>query len=226
MFSRVRIISILLVAALGVSGFFAGRYFLAGGGSEAQQPSPLDQIAPRQTEEAAEPRFKGELLGIALAPSMDQLPLEAQQAQARLTSGGCVGIPVEQAGALNAPRPLALPDGYVLKQGYPQATACSGRPSGLEWDFTVSGAQNIPADVTVIRVITRYATPDAAASRVSVQTINGRQAVVVTPATPDGLAQRSNAFFPEPFGMTAIYAFNLSQEELLKVAVAVAEATQ
>lgn len=186
----------------------------------------LDRLASRQTAEAVEPRFRGELLGIALAPSLEELPPGAQEEHARLAaSGGCVAIPVEEAAALAPPRPLVLPAGYTLRDGFPQATACGGNPSGLSWEFT-SSRVDTPTDISIVRSIVRYDTTDAPASSVSVREIGGRQAVLVSPATPDGLAQRSAVYFPEPVGMTAIYAFSLPVDELLKVAEAVAEATR
>jgi hypothetical protein len=65
-----------------------------------------------------------------------------------------------------------------------------------------------------------------AVSRVSTEVIGGRQAIVVRPATDDGLAQMSEVIFPEPFGKTDIDAFNLSAADLLAVAEAVAAASQ
>ena len=131
----------------------------------------------------------------------------------------------DQAAALASPRPLTLPDRYTLNAGYPQATACGGVPSGLTWEYGSSSA-DAPALVTIARSTARYDTTDAPASRVSVREIGGRQGVLVSPLTADGMAQTMAVYFPEPFGMTAIYAFSISQDDLLGVAAAVAVATR
>lgn len=235
MTTRKLTIVILLVAALGTDGFFAGR-FLLGGGTKAQQPKVVDQLSVVQTQAAqkqAEPRFVGQLLGIYLAPSLDQLPAEVQARHQRLSAGGCVPVPVEQASALNLLRPLAMPPGYVLSQqdsanagSNPWALACGGSVSSHGWDYTITGAQGIPATVSIVRIVTKYDTQDVAKSQVSAQTIGGRGAVVVRPASSSGLAQRYLVYFPELFGMTSIQTFNLPEADALQVAEAVAGASR
>ena len=57
--------------------------------------------------------------------------------------------------------------------------------------------------VSVVRVTTRYDTQSVAKSHVSTQTIGGREAVVVSPASSSGLGQRYLIYFPESFGKTS-----------------------
>ena len=221
------IAAVLLLIVLGTAGFAVGRLMLSGGGgTEAEQPKLLDVIEERQQTEQKEPRFTGELLGIFLAPSLDQMPPAVQEEHRRLTAGGCANIPLEQAQSLDFPQPLEMPPGYTLKEGMPQATACSGKPSGVRYEYDVLGANNIPAHLTVGRGVSKIATPQSPASRITTTVIGGREAILIRPFTPDGLAQTSEVIFPEPFGMTDIYAFNLSEAALLEVAEAVAKASQ
>jgi len=218
---------LLLLAILGAAGFVVGRLMLSGGGgTEAQEPKLLDVIAERQQTEQKEARFTGELLGIFLAPSLEQMPPAVQEEHKRLTAGGCATIPLEQAQSLEFPRPLEMPPGYTLKDGYPQATACSGEASGITREYDLLGANNIPGHLTVGRSISKIATPQSPASRISTTVIGGREAVLIRPFTPDGLAQTSEVIFPEAFGKTDILAFNLSEAALLEVAEAVAKASQ
>lgn len=220
-------VGLLVLTVLGVAGFAVGRWLLSDSeGTEAQQPKLLDVIEERQRADKEEPRFTGELLGIYLAPSLDQMPPAVQEEEKRVIAGGCVGIPLEQAQHLDFPRPLEMPPGYTLRDHFPQATACSGKPSGVLREYDVLGAEGIPANVSVGRGTGRLATFDGAASRVSTTVIGGRQAIVIRPFTPDGLAQISRVIFPESFGMTDIYAFNLSEAALLEVAEAVAKASK
>jgi len=226
MLTRRRILTVLLLAALAGGGFIAGRQLTAGGASQAKQPSPLDQIEPNQTAAATGERFEGELLGIAIAPSEDRLPA-AILAQ-RQPAGPCVSVPVSEAGALDFPRPLTPPEGFA--PGQPMegdgVWKCGDKISALRWSYQTSGAFDTPGNVGLSRLSWRFVTADVARSRVRVQNIGGRDAVVIGAATVDSLAQTSQIIFPEPFGMTLISAFNVPEASLLKFADAVAEASR
>lgn len=226
-----------MVAVLSTAGFVLGRYLVAGsGGSEAKQPSVANQLDAIQTQQAAkdaEARFVGQLLGIYLAPSVDQIPPEIWEEDQRLTSAGCGSVGVQEAGSLDFARPLQMPDGYVIATedsantgSNPWALSCGGTVRSRGWDFTTPGAQGIPAQVSVVRVTTRYDTQSVAKSQVSTQTIGGREAVVVNPASSSGLGQRYLIYFPESFGKTSVQTFNLDQGAALKVAEAVAGASR
>lgn len=229
------VVALVLIAALGTGGFFIGRQLMSGG-SQAQAPGLSNQLRAVQTQEAqkqAEPRFSGQLLGIYLAPSLDQLPPDVQSEHERLSVGGCVPVSVEQASALDLPRPLAMPPSYVLAQQdsanvgtNPWALACGGSVSSRGWDYTTTGAQGIPATVSIVRIVTKYDTQDVAKSQVSTQIIGGREAIIVRPASSGGLAQRYLIYFPESFGHTSIQTFNLPEADALKVAEAAAEASR
>jgi len=214
-----------------------GRYLVAdGGGSEAKQPSVANQLDAIQTQQAAkdsEGRFVGQLLGIYLAPSVDQIPKEISEEDDRLTSAGCESVSVQEASSLDFARALQMPDGYVIatedsaNTGFnPWALSCGGTVRSRGWDYTTAGVEGIPAQVSVVRVITRYDTQSVAKSQVSTETIGGREAVVVSPASSSGLGERYLIYFPESFGKTSIQTFNLDQDAALKVAEAVAEASQ
>lgn len=149
-----------------------------------------------------------------------------QEEHKRLTAGGCVNIPLEQVQSLDFPRPLEMPPGYTLKEGMPQATACGGGARGVLREYSVLGANEIPGNLSIGRGTSKIATPHGAASRISTTVIGGREAILIRPFTPDGLAQTSEVIFPEPLGMTDVYAFNLSEAALLEVAEAVARASQ
>lgn len=221
-----------VLAAIAAAGFLTAQLVTRPGKhrTEAQQEGTAAAIAQAQTAEAQEPRFVGELLGISLAPTLDMMPPAVVAEQKRIVAGGCSAIALEQAKGLQFARSLNMPTGYVLEPGYPQATACSGVPSGIEWVYSGSGAGGAPARVSVGRDVARLATPGGetgvARSRVSTSVISGRDAIVVRPATTDGLAQISAVIFPESFGKTSVDAFNLSEADLLTIARAVADAAR
>lgn len=232
-------VTVLLITVLGAVGFLAGRLLLGGdGGTEAQQPGLIDRLDTLKTQEARQkrqPRFVGELLGIYIAPSLDQVPRQVLEENERVRSGGCEVIPAEEANALDFARPLEVPAGYIVADrgiGFvesgtnPWAEACGGKAYLIGWGYNVIGAEGIPATVSIVRSTLGYTTQDVAVSQVSTEVIGGREAVVIRPASPDGLAQRYLVHFPESFGSTSIHTFNLPEAEVLKVAVAVAEATR
>ena len=233
--SMIKLIGVVaLTAVLATAGYVVGSRLLTSGGTEAQQPSLVDQLdALKALEEelGAEARFNGELLGIHIAPSEDQLPAEIRAEYDRLLASNCVSIPVEQAGALDFPRPLVMPAGYVPDEAAPEtgsnyALSCGGRPWNRGWNYATTGAEGIPARVSIVRSTLTYDIQDVALSQVSIEVIGGREAVVIRPVSPDGLAQRHIVHFPESFGSTYVHTFNLSEAEVLKIAEAVAEASR
>jgi hypothetical protein len=225
--TRPVIVTLCLLTLLAAGGFGAAKLIGNAVGTRAEPPGQVDEklIQQRQQTESEQPRFTGELLGMFIGPSEDTWPEQARVDHARLVAGGCVDVPRSMAGALEFPRPLTFPLGSVPKE-VPSATACGGKVTGLGWQYTVTGANDIPANVSISRTVARALVFDVAADRVSVRSIGGRDAIFIRPITPDGLAQISYVVFPEPFGETEIHAFNLSENGLLAVAEAVAEASK
>lgn len=119
-----------------------------------------------------------------------------------------------------------MPPGFTLEAGYPRATACGGSASGIQWRYLGPGAYGTPANVSVLRGVTKYVTADVPAKNVSTVRVGTREAILIRPTTSDGFVQISQVVFPEGFGTTVVYAFNLSEESLLQVASAVEEATR
>jgi hypothetical protein len=220
-------LGVIFVVVVAGAGFGAARLIGSVSGTGAEQPGKVDinSIEQRQATEAARPRFFGQLLGISIAPSADGWPADARAEQTQILAGGCVGIPTANASALQFPRPLSLPPEY-RPEDLPSATACSGKPTGLGWTFTTPGANGIPAHVSISRAAGKELVYSVAADRVSVQNIDGRDAIVIRPEAADGLAQISYVVFPESFGVTEIQVFNLSETGLMAVASAVAEASK
>lgn len=220
-------VTLCLLTVLAAGGFGAAKLIGNAVGTGAEPPGQVDEklIQQRQATEQAQPRFTGELLGIFIGPSEETWPEQARVDHARLVAGGCVDVPRSVAGALQFPRPLTFPPGSVPKE-VPSATACSGKVTGLGWQFTVTGANDIPANVSISRAVAKALLYDVAADRVSVRNIGGRDAIFIRPMTPDGLAEISYVVFPESFGVTEIQTFNLSEVGVLAVAEAVAEASK
>lgn len=190
----------------------------------------LDDIATRQAVVDQEERFNGELFGFYLAPTEAQVPLAWREEHERISSGGCVPVSLDQAAALDFPRPLVMPAGYTLAAtdgagagSNPYAIACGGTVTGRGWEYTTAGASGIPANITIVRNMGRYDVQSVAKSQVSTPVIGGRQAIVIAPIA--ALGQRVIIHFPESFGATSVMTFNLAMDDAMKVAEAVAAAS-
>jgi hypothetical protein len=221
------ILTLGLLAVLGAGGFAAAKLIGGAAGTEAERPGQVDfdTIERRQATETAQPRFVGELLGIFIGPSKDTWPEQVRAEDDRVLAGGCVNVPRSTAGALEFPRPLALPAGYAAEEEQP-AVACSGKVTGLGWGYSGAGSSGVAGHVSISRAVSKALEYNVAANRVSVRSIGGRDAIFVRPVTDDGLAQISYVVFPESFGVTEIQMFNLPDKDVLAVAEAVAEASK
>jgi hypothetical protein len=221
------VLTLGLLAVLGAGGFAAAKLIGGAAGTEAERPGQVDfdTIERRQATETAQPRFVGELLGIFIGPTEDTWPKDLQDEASQRLAGGCVDVPRSEAKSLDFPRPVALPKEYSPEELVP-ARVCSGQVAGLTWGYTVSGVEGIPGHVQISRSIGKARTYDVASDRVSVEHFGGREAIFIRPITPDGLAQIAYVLFPEPFGVTGVQTFNLSEADTTAVAQAVAEASK
>ncbi len=229
-------LSIAVVVVLGTAGFLVGRYAVGGDNSEADQPVVRDQLNEIATLEAikdTEERFVGELVGIHIAPSVDDIPRDVWEKDNDLTAHGCGPAPLDRAESLDLPRALVLPKGFTLSEEdsaaagvNPWALECDGTVRSRGWDYETAGVEGVPGKATVVRIIVRYDAQDVAKSQVVVEDIGAREAVVIRPASSTGLAQRYLFYFPESFGMTAVQTFNLDEKAAFEIAKAAAEASQ
>lgn len=189
----------------------------------------LEDAAATATASAGAPHFNGAILGLYVAPSIDDWPQALRDEREHTIAGGCVNEPAGQ-GELGFMQPLTVPPGfepagYLESTGNPEVVACGGRTTGLNFEYRKTNGDGTPAAVVLSRGVARAETFDAAASDVGAQTIGARQAVVIAPSVSGAPAQRSMVLFPEDFGATIIHAFNLPQDDLLAFAASVAEAS-
>lgn len=225
----VSIAAACLVAA--AASFVMAENILGTAGGDAQQPPPprvvdqLSTVTAEQTFESQEPAYVGSIDGIFIAPTTAQWPSADQAANATTVAGDCSATTLSGARALAFSSDLTLPASFK-SAAPPVATECGGQPSGITWEYSLTGAGGIPADIIVARSVSKALAVRTTKDHVLVETIGGREAIVVAPTTPDGLGQTSEVVFPESFGMTRVHAFNLSRDDLLVVAAAVSQATQ
>ncbi len=223
------IAAVLFAVLLGVVAYLAVSWWGTDSApSEANPPPPpvlRDDAFVPLTAEAGRPRFVGELLGIFLAPSKDQFPPEVRGAMDRLAAGRCDYAPIEDAAAIAMPRQPELPSN-LTPPASPIAVACGGVVTGMNYEYSGTSANGLPATVLIARSVAGGWGVDAARDRVSLSAVGGRQIIIVRPETADATGQTSQVIMPEPFGLTAIHAFNLNETELREVAAAVIAASQ
>lgn len=221
--------SFAVIAAIGAGAFFSVRLLMDGFFAEAQDSdtviTPQEDIFDRERQE---PRFAGDILGIFIGPSDSPAPSQYVTHDDVCPPGATtVEVPREQAGVLDLR--LDLPGEFVLQDDSVNTgvIACDGAVYAARWHYLYKSASGMTADIVIGRTLFNHWDGwDVAASRVHATVIAGRDAVVIEPVTPDGLASRSGVAFPEPFGMTFISAANLSSDELHRLAERVARAHQ
>jgi hypothetical protein len=217
--------TLLVALAFGSAAFFGvrlviDRWFV--GAQEGGIMPPIDEIR----NEELRPRFSGELLGIFIGPDGDAPPKGYATASDLCPDGeGSQQVSWDDAGPLKMD--LDLPSEYIIAVDSPNtgAIACSGTVYTARREYRVKTSNGMTADVIIGRSIFRIERFDVATDRVGTAVVGGREAVVIEPITPDGLAQRSGVFFPESFGETFIAASSLPQHDLLELAAIVGEGT-
>jgi len=179
----------------------------------ADRPEGWMQDLLRADDEA--PRFDGTLNGIRIAPTLPPSPSQcgpderAQYVGAESVAGANVEI-----------RPSYLPGGALTTRE--TVIACpDGRVIEHVREFEVptdAGLGRFGGPLQIVRGegAHRFA-HDGAANKAEATQVAGRAAVLFRPLSDDGFGQ-SALFIAEPWGMTAIQAYGLSETELLKVA--------
>ena len=220
----------VVIALVGVSAFAITRQ-LAPDDPNTRATSPeslvVDAGGLAATREAdqAKPRFVGEILGIFIAPTETDWPEALRKDREARVSGGCTYASRDRAGDLDfAEEPVVT--GFIQTPEEPVVVQCSGSVTGVNREYQGMAASGAPATLLIARGVSRAWGADVAVDSVTEAKIGGRDAIIIKPATPDGIGQTSLVIFPEPFGITIVYAFSLSETELLAVAEAVAAVTR
>lgn len=229
---------LLVLVAIGFGGFFSARSLTGGAGGEepgAEPPGPTAE-QPELTkglepilEEEAKPPFIGDKLGIFIMPADPQIAVTVPPEY--VTYDRLCGpnpdyqvLPWDQAGELDFT--LQLPPEVVFLPNDPDSGvfACNGAVIGVKRAYDYGGGRLIVARNRT----TVYDGIRASAERVKVISIGGRQAVLIEPVTPVGteLGGQTAIIFPEPFGKTFVFTFDVPLTDALKVAEIVAQATR
>jgi hypothetical protein len=222
------VLAILAVISLATAGTVLGVRALLGD-DEPSVPYPVDEIEADKSL----PRFNGELLGIRVVPPGDpdheKLEREAIAAVCGKASP-TTALPWEGAGELALS--VEMPPEFILQADDPNTgvIGCGEKAFAARWHYLSRQPDGWQASLLVVRGLAsadaRLLVFDAAAQRVSAISIEGREAIMISPVTPSGRGSASAIVFSEPFGVTQITAFDLPADGLMTVGRIVAEATK
>jgi hypothetical protein len=219
--------SLLLLAGIGYGAFWGVYSLRSDEAATAQKPPrPSPPTDAQLEEEARQPRFRGEVLGIYIAPPGASVPDKFLTAEELCGFGeSSVQVPWDRAGELDLS--LQLPPQYRLNEQSLNTgvIACGDKVYAARREFEVTlESLYYPASVLIGSSVFSYDTVDVAENRVKPTTIAGRDAVLIEPLIPSGLVSPSRVVFPADFGSVFIMAIDLPLTDLLDLAEIVAKA--
>lgn len=219
-----RLVTIGLVAAVAVAGSLAGRAVWESVTAQdvpVAQPPPLSVI----NDEAAKPRFEGEILGVFIGPA-DKVPDKFVTYDELCGSATTEQVSWEKAGDFDLK--LTLPEQYKLDPNslHTGVFACGDQVTSASWEYSVLQPGGYPGILLIHRSPTRYVEFDASADRVKATEIGGLPAIYVEPLSPSGVASVAGVVFPGERITTTMHSSDIPAADLLKVAEIVAAAIQ
>lgn len=206
--------------------FFAARYVWDNLIAEADDPLPpeLEEI----NADFAKPRFKGEILGVFIAPPDEPVPDKyttfaeycgSEQATSEQMAWDAAG---QFALAINLPSQFKL-ETDSLNTG---VVGCGGKVYAARWSYAVAQPSGYQGTLVIARGVFSHFPFDVSTERVKTIEAGGRPAVLVEPITPDGIGSNAAVIFPETFGVTEIQSSGIPLTQLLEVAERVGEVTK
>ncbi len=231
-FTFSRVSKALLIIVFIVAGFFLAQSFrsslVADGPSELfAKHASLDALA---AEEAAKPRFIGEIGGIFIAPEGTKIPDEYVTFEDLCGDLFTKSVEWGRAGILNFD--VKMPPEYVLEEEDDLLTgvvACGETVTGVNRFYRGPTWQNgVQSQVTISRTLGAPFFQDisVAEERPKLMTIEGREVIVIQPLTKDGYEQHGYAWFPESFGVTSLHTVDLPRKDFMSLVKTIARDTQ
>lgn len=209
---------IVLLAAIGVAGFFGGRAIVG-----FANPPPPEPPVQRGVPVDPGPPFDGTVNGIKIVPV-------AREGRADFYCTGDTASNAPYAVAVGTVweiNPTYLPRGAVeelpgyvpdpKEDDFVPVTLCDGEIARSFRQYLYHGDDGAWIELSISRLATRSIAIDANAARIQPRTVGGRPAVVIAPAPGDDLLQ-SYIVIAEEFGQTRIGGLGLPSDELLRVA--------
>ena len=213
-----RAVLLVLLAAIGVGGFFGARAIIG-----LANPPPPEPPIQRGTLSDPGPPFDGIVNGIRIVPVGKEGPSDLYCTGDR-ASNAPYAVAVGTVWEIN---PTYLPRGAVeylpghvpdpKDDDFVPVTLCDGEIARSFRQYVYRGNDSAWVELSVSKVRTRSMVIDANAARIQPHTIGGRPAVVIAPAPGDDLLG-SYIVIAEEFGQTRVWGQGLPSDDLLKVA--------
>lgn len=223
-----KLLALGLGIAVATGAFFGTRFAYDAFLAEAGPPPPVALTQEIVEEDAAKPRFVGSLLGIFIRPlwMMDMpFPPGVRTYASVCGEEPTIGLPWSSAGVFDLN--VELPPEYDLQENDMNTgvIGCGDKVIAARWSYErVFSAEEPPAYVLIVRSLFNERAIEAAADRVQVTKVGGRDAILVKPILPStGEGGPSAVIFSAPFGQTAIITDGLPLDDLLALAELVAQ---
>lgn len=223
------LLTVGLVAGVAVLGSIAGRALWE---SVTAQDEPRAEPPSEETirDEAAKPRFQGQLLGVFIGPPGAKVPDQFVTYEET-----CGSEPTEEvgwdkagelglAGAMDAAQGIPLPVPFRLNSDSLNTgvVACGGKVYAARWEYSAPQPNGYPGSLVIARSYFKYAEFDVSAERVKEIEIGGLPAIFIEPLSPTGVSSVAGVIFPGDSVTTVISSSGVPHTDLLKVAEIVA----
>jgi hypothetical protein len=213
---------IVLVFALIITGYFGAQAMRAELQARPRPMSAIDEADIALKVEGNKPRFVGDINGIFIAPQGTTVPEEYVTRED--LCGNMPGTPLSLAEAGDLDFELSLPDTYVFQPDDIRTgvSSCGGTVFRAERAYiNTSGGE-----ASIGRTRLTMNEMDVSVDRPKAERINGRDVVIIEPLIESGIFQNSYAWFPESFGGTYIYAYDLPRKDFMELVTLVASSTR
>ena len=229
----IKILLLGLLGAVGIAAFLVTQVVQGGwAGDNGAPPGALKQGLEKVIEDEAKPPFIGDKLGIFISGTTSAVPVPPQYTTPEDICAPGVPqtlAPWEQAGELA--HSIAMPPEYGFLPADPDSgpVACGGNVYVAKRAYDRAGGGHVVVGRTRLNVVSGMHWPS---DRVKVVTLGGRQAVLLEPifsapqeeSGPAGTS--TQLLFPEPFGMTFVFATGSNLADVLTLGATVGEATR
>ncbi len=227
-------LSVSCLAGIGILAFLVVRVTREDS-SVVGQDDPLLKLAQYQADiadDAAAPRFTGELLGVFLAPSEKDFaaapPNYVTPERFCGRPGPQVAVPWERAGQLDFSVELPPSFTYLPDDLDTGVIACNNEVYAARRAY-----EHGTGRVIIARGAFNVAVVDAPVDRIKTVALASRPAVLVQPLYPAGSdplgsggGTIAQVIFPERFGTTTVSSYSMPLSEVMQVAELVAQATK
>jgi len=216
-----RLLTIGLIAGIAVIGSIAGRALWE---SVTAQDVPNAEPPPLQVvnEEAAKPRFEGEVLGIFIGPHGSRVPDKFVTYEELCGTQLSEQVSWDKAGELGLAVSLSDPYRLVPDSLNTGVIACSDTVGAVRWEYSAPQPNGYPGQLIIIRSRLNYDEFDVSPDRVKVIEIGGLPAIHIEPLSPNGVSSSAGVIFPGDSIKTSIRSVGVPDAELLRVAEIVA----